>query len=127
MEKDKAVGAQIRKLRLAHALTQQELAEAVGVSTESLSRAERGAILPTVRTLGRIAEALDTTIDALAGRPAGGALGAIKQSDSQSPELKRIVRLLHRLDRRSLRRLLAVVELIPAGKPRSSARQTPKD
>ncbi len=45
----KQLGAQVRRLRLARRLTQSQLAEAVGRSTDLLSRIERGQAAPLVR------------------------------------------------------------------------------
>ena len=46
-------------------LTQAQLAEGLGVDTETLSRFERGKHLPSLRTLERLAELLNTPIGAL--------------------------------------------------------------
>ena len=46
-------------------LTQARLAEGLGVDTETLSRFERGKNLPSLRTLERLAELLNTPIGAL--------------------------------------------------------------
>lgn len=46
-------------------LTQAQLAERLGVDTETLSRFERGKHLPSLATLERLAEQLQTTVAAL--------------------------------------------------------------
>lgn len=65
-------------------LTQRELGEAAGLSQQAVSYIERGASVPRVTTMVRIARALGTTIEALfpmegapcGDRPAtGGAAG----------------------------------------------------
>lgn len=48
-------------------ITQAELASAVGVETETISRFERGRHVPSVATLKRIANALSTTVSNLLG------------------------------------------------------------
>ncbi len=98
-------------MRLAHGLTQAELAEAVGLTIESLSRAERGTILPTVNTLGRLATALGTTIDALAGRERRTTEPS--RSRRREPERRRLQHLVETLDLTAVRRLLAVAEMLP--------------
>lgn len=58
---------QITKFRKAAHLTQEELGKAVGVSTQAVSRWERGGA-PDVTLLPAIADALHVTVDALFGR-----------------------------------------------------------
>ena len=52
-------------------LTQEKLAEAAGVSTETISNVERGATLPTVDVLFKIARVLPLDLAALAKVEAG--------------------------------------------------------
>ena len=54
----KAVGLNIKKLRKASKLTQEQLAAESGLSTDTISSIERGKISPTVFTLHQIARAL---------------------------------------------------------------------
>jgi transcriptional regulator with XRE-family HTH domain len=107
---DNVVGVSIRKARLARGFTQAQLAEAVEITVESLSRAETGAILPTVETLGRIATVLDLTLDALVGRDQ-----SLMAADScaDSPEHRRLKRHIDALPLSTVRKLLALVELLP--------------
>ncbi len=60
-----AFGAALRAIRERRGLRQQELAAAAGVTAPQVSSFESGARMPTVRTLRRLAAALDTTLDAL--------------------------------------------------------------
>ena len=62
---DVAFGAALRAIRESRGLRQQELAELAGVTAPQLSSFESGARLPAVRTLRRLAAALDTSIDSL--------------------------------------------------------------
>lgn len=57
----------IRELRKKKGLTQQQLAEKVGISNVSLSNYERGAQMPDLNTLARIAVELDVSTDILLG------------------------------------------------------------
>jgi transcriptional regulator with XRE-family HTH domain len=57
------IGAQIRDLRKSHRLTLQELADAVGSSAPAIHRYESHWEGYTVRTLRRIAEALDADLE----------------------------------------------------------------
>lgn len=64
------IGEQIAKFRKARELTQEELGRAVGVSTQAVSRWERGGA-PDVSLLPAIADTLGVTTDALFGREGG--------------------------------------------------------
>lgn len=66
------VAVQVIDLRLAHGLTQGQLAERCGVDQGDISRIERGATNPTARTLQRIAGALDADVRLVARSSAPG-------------------------------------------------------
>ncbi|MBI2373125.1 MAG: helix-turn-helix transcriptional regulator [Deltaproteobacteria bacterium] len=87
------LGARLRAARTAASLSQAELAERVGLSVESISRAERGAITPTIWSLLRVADALGVEFDVLARgtRPS-------KARSARRPVVERLVRLLDGLD-----------------------------
>ncbi|MFM2153643.1 MAG: hypothetical protein RL199_2078 [Pseudomonadota bacterium] len=93
------IGGHARRARLALQLTQEDVAERVGVSLEFYSRLERGGTLPSVPTLHRLVAALDVSADLLLGRtvlePA-----PLRIEDSASADDAR-----RRLVRRILRRL----------------------
>ena len=55
----------LKRFRKAKNLTQQELADLVGVSNKSVSRWESGGGYPDIALLGPLARALDVTVDAL--------------------------------------------------------------
>lgn len=57
----------LRELRKQRGLTQQDLADIVGVSNVSLSNYERGAQMPDIHTLTKIANALGVSTDTLLG------------------------------------------------------------
>jgi transcriptional regulator with XRE-family HTH domain len=59
------IGARVRALRRKQKVTQEQLAELVAVTPESISNVERGVSVPSVRTLGLIAERLDVSLAAL--------------------------------------------------------------
>ena len=56
------LGEQIKALRIAAGKTGGELAAQCGVSRSRLSRVERGLVSPSVETLNRIAQGLDTPL-----------------------------------------------------------------
>ncbi len=53
------VGRQIAKFRKAAGLTQEQLADKLSVALETVSRMERGVNTPSIKTLGRIGDALN--------------------------------------------------------------------
>lgn len=57
-----AIGAQIQKIRQQRGLTQQRLAEAIGVESETVSRAETGAMAMSLANLQRMADALQCSL-----------------------------------------------------------------
>jgi DNA-binding XRE family transcriptional regulator len=56
------VGATIRKLREAKGMTQEELADAVGMMRNNISRIEASKHRPTLETMERIAKALKVSV-----------------------------------------------------------------
>lgn len=61
----KKVGAQIRKFRLEKRMTQEQLAEAVGVGTTHISHIETGHTIPSMQTFVDIVNALECSADEL--------------------------------------------------------------
>ena len=57
-----STGKQIQSIRLQSKRTQQELAQLSGIAVSYLSRVENDRIAPTVRTLGKIARALNVPV-----------------------------------------------------------------
>lgn len=62
----------IYDLRKQHALSQEQLAEALGVSRQTVSKWERGAAAPELEKLRAIADYFGVTLDELTGSPAAG-------------------------------------------------------
>lgn len=65
---DVAVGARVRLLRKVRGMSQQALAEAIGVTFQQIQKYERGANRVSASMLSRISEALDTPISEFFGR-----------------------------------------------------------
>ena len=57
----------LKKLREIHAVTQKTLADAVGVSQQSINKYENHHIEPDIETLCRIADYFNTSVDFLIG------------------------------------------------------------
>ncbi len=66
-ERDGAAGSSVRERRRARSLTQQDLADAVGVSRQTVISMETGDYAPSVYLALRIARALDSSVEALWG------------------------------------------------------------
>ena len=62
---DKTIGASIRKYRREKSLTIEKLAEKVVVTPKFLGDIERGKKFPSIKTLIKIANSLDVSIDCL--------------------------------------------------------------
>lgn len=58
-------GKRLKKLRRSSDLTQEALAEAVGVSTEHISRIERGIVAPSFKTIDGLASVLEVEVRVL--------------------------------------------------------------
>lgn len=80
---DCLIGENIRQYREKAALTQAQLAEKVGVGVSFISRIERGEKSMKLQTLRSIANALDTSCDAL-----------LRPEISTDPQIATIVNLL---------------------------------
>lgn len=98
-----SVGVTIATRRKAKGLTQAQLAEALGIEKETVSRIETGAISTTLSRLVQIADVLECPVCALFPVTT---ISAPTGSDSYSDQLKYIATLLESLD--SERRLMVV-------------------
>ena len=63
-----SLGERIRIARTTKKLTQERLAEKIGVSTNFISQIERGISKMSVKSIVLIADALGTSVDSLLGR-----------------------------------------------------------
>jgi len=62
----------IKELRKKHKISQEELARQAGITYSTLIKIESGANdNPTIKTMKKIADALDVSLDELAGRKIG--------------------------------------------------------
>ena len=58
-------GQQLRVLRRTQGITQESLANAAGLTTESISNIERGIFAPRFENIEKLAEALNVEVKAL--------------------------------------------------------------
>lgn len=75
MDTKTRIGIQIRELRKARGLTQDQLAALIDRSTEAVSNLERGVSLPGIDTLEKLGEALGIAVKDFFDLPAKGKLG----------------------------------------------------
>jgi len=61
----KLIGSNIKRLRKSRKLTQEKFSESIQIEKARLSRIENGKANPTVKTLVRIADALETNLSYL--------------------------------------------------------------
>jgi transcriptional regulator with XRE-family HTH domain len=106
----KAVGRRVRQARVRAGLTQARLAEAAGVTDETVSRIERGAYEAAFSTIVVLARALGVSIDGLAGL--GGKERPVR---SGSPLVTELARAAEKLAPRAVRTLLELARQLPPG------------
>lgn len=114
------IGARIRALRLEHAhLTQEQLAEDLGVAVETISRIERNKLAPSADLIGRIAHALKVKPgDLFEDRPVGP-----PPKDLLRPVERQLLRLVRKLDDQAAEDLLRGIKLVmDAGRTRRPSR-----
>src|SRR5579863_2570224 len=112
------IGGHVRKTRSALGLTQENLSEHVGISSEALGRIERGAALPSFPTFASLCRALSVTPDALLRE--GGERRPAQPRGSR--EAQQIAHYANGLSPSSARALLAVAREL-AGLSRSRRRR----
>ncbi|MHB8877531.1 MAG: helix-turn-helix transcriptional regulator [Myxococcaceae bacterium] len=102
-----ALGAAARAARVRAALTQADVAERIGISTEVYGRLERGTVLPSVGTLRKLCRTLGVSADPLLGLDGGLAPVPLASEPAapypDPPDLRRLMRRLRKLDRKQLR------------------------
>jgi len=96
------VGRAIAKRRIASHLTQERVAERLGIGVEAMSRIERGLALPTVVRLGELADIFDCdTADLLT-----------ETSSRATDQASQLARLLSKLSGPDRTMVLGIVETL---------------
>jgi transcriptional regulator with XRE-family HTH domain len=97
----KHLGGIAREARLLAKLTQADVAERVGISTEVYGRIERGGMLPSVPTLLKLCFALGADANVLLGVRSGLSLlsesGITHEKEEETLQLRQVLRNLRRL------------------------------
>jgi len=95
------LGGIAREARLLAKLTQADVAERIGLSTEVYGRIERGGMLPSVPTLLKLCLALGADANVLLGVSSGLPLlsgsGITHENEEETPQLRQVLRNLRRL------------------------------
>lgn len=109
------IGAAAREARKQAKLTQEEVAERVGIAPEVYGRIERGVIMPSVPTLKKICQALGVSASGLLGievkqSPAPSAPRKARKEDP--PEFRKLLRRLRTLDKAQLAAIRNVASLM---------------
>ncbi len=75
MDLKEVVAANLRRIRHARKMTQEELADRVGLSPRYIGSVERGVASPTVTVLGKLATALNVEPSVLVTKSKRGGIG----------------------------------------------------
>lgn len=106
------LGESARAARQRLNLTQEDVAERIGIATEVYGRLERGNMLPSVPTFRKLCAVLGLSADEALGlaseNPASWAPPPPPPEASEPAELRRLLRRARQLDRNSLRVLSLV-------------------
>jgi DNA-binding XRE family transcriptional regulator len=128
------VGAAAKEARKKARLTQEDVAERIGITPEVYGRLERGIILPSVPTLWKVCRVLGVRADAMLGLERDEApvqaTPAPGTGESHPPELRRLLRKLRTMDGAQLAAIKAVTKVMQRQSTEASAlearRRTPK-
>lgn len=93
-ERQRAWGLRIKALRKATGLTQEELATAVGVSTDMIGSIEQGRAWTTFGNLVALASALEVSVAQLFEIPTSHTQGAARTKDAFAGEMTKMGHLL---------------------------------
>lgn len=122
----KTIGGAAKTARVALGYTQEDAADAIGVSTEFFSRIERGRTLPSVPTLRRLAEALQVSVDKLLGfERATSSIGSRRtEADKLDAATRKLNRRLQRAPA-STKRLVGLLlhEIESGGRPKRASQK----
>lgn len=86
------IGRTLAQRREVRELTQDQVAESLGIGTEAVSRMERGITMPTVQRLAELAEVYDCGIDELL-------IACSNRASDQSTRISQILLTLPEADR----------------------------
>lgn len=111
------LGQVCRAGRTALALTQEQVADQVGVHSEYYARIERGLAMPSVTLLAKLARALPVKVDDMFGIEQGIHFKVPNRAVADPPHLQRLARLLHRAQPSTVLIASSMVKLLELHKP----------
>ena len=109
------VGENIRRIREYQRLSQEELAELAGIHRVTLARYESGKVDPGAQQIGRIAEALGVSVDAIMGVENKNEIGP--DAKPRTVEARIVSFGMDRLPQEDRERLLAMIRAMYANRP----------
>lgn len=112
------VGKNIRSLREAAHITQDELAEAANLNRVTIAKYEAGKIVPGGKTLAKLAQALHVSVDILLGAGESDMsdeerdLWEMREEMRRKPELRTLYDLQRKASKTELRQMEAFIRAI---------------
>ena len=100
---DSDLGAKVKKLRIAHGLTQEDVAKALEVTPGYISNVEKGRNLMTLRMLSYYAELTGVSLDYLAG--------SVDKSYQNTALDNEIMQIVQKLDVDSKEKLISTLRI----------------
>ena len=100
---DSDLGAKVKKLRIAHGLTQEDVAKALDVTPGYISNVENGRNLMTLRMLSYYAELTGVSLDYLAG--------SVDKNYQNTALDNEIMQLVQKMDADSKEKLIATLRI----------------
>ena len=109
------LASRIKDLRLVAGLTQEQLAEKIGVKKQNISRYESGRVEPNIRTAKKLADALGVSLEDMAA----GVSSFSSPAPALSPDEAQLVedyRSLNKEGREYIRQTMAIAKHAYVGK-----------
>ena len=117
MKNDDSIGIRIKEIRIKKGLTQQQVADSIGVTYQNISQYERGLRIPKNETIIKIADALGISVYELIGFNGANTndvpLAILQQAYHSQPDLPSNVRPISTLHRQRV----PLIGSVAAGEP----------
>ena len=101
---NKKIGKRIAELRRDAGITQAQLAEKIGMSSEFISRLERGVNSPSIDTVNKMSDVLKVTIRDILTIP--------ESDDDWEIEIEALIVLLKNKKGKSIRKVFKLAEIV---------------
>jgi len=103
----RSFGANVRQSRKQANMTQEDLAEAIGRSVDTVSNIERGAASTRIGTAALIAETLKTNLSELFERPS-----LSEQNRAKREELEKLLGIARKVDTKTLHAIIEQAKIL---------------